>query len=110
MAGVKGRSGGARPGAGRPRKLPVPVPPEAEGAQVGEKPRGFSDPLEFLRAVWKGEIDANPTQVRAASAALPFVHQKLGEGGKKDAAKAAAEKVSATRFTPTSPPRLVAVK
>ena len=103
MAGVKGRSGGARPnsggarpGAGRPKK-PPPEPAVT----------GHTDPLEFLRAVWKGEINASPTQVRAAASALPFVHKKLGEGGKKEQTKEAAGKV-AGRFAAAAPPRLVA--
>lgn len=94
MAGVKGRSGGARPGAGRKPKEAVPTV--------------HTDPLEFLRAVWKGEINASPTQVRAAASALPFVHKKLGEGGKKEQRQDAANKV-AGRFSAAAPPRLVAV-
>ncbi len=94
MAGVKGRSGGKRPGAGRPRK-----PPEVA---VHE------DPLAFLKAVWKGEIDASPAQVRAATAALPFVHRKLGEGGKKDQQNEAAKRSATGRFSTAAPPKLVA--
>ena len=89
MAGVKGRSGGARAGAGRPPKQPVVT--------------AVLDPLEFLRKVWSGEIEANASQVRAASAALPFVHQKLGEGGKKDAKDQAAQK-AVSKFAPTAAP------
>ena len=90
MAGVKGRSGGARPGAGR-----KPKPPAATA---------INDPLDFLRAVWKGEIQANPGQIRAATAALPFTHQKLAEGGKKDAAADAARKVAGGKFAAAAPP------
>ena len=84
--------GGRRPGAGRKRKLPVL--------------NDYPDPLEFLRAVWSGQITPTALQVRAAVAALPFVHAKLGEGGKKDQTQRAAEKV-ASRFAPVSPPRLI---
>lgn len=56
------------------------------------------DPLKFLEGVMTGMIDANITQVRAAMAMLPFVHQKLGEGGKKEQKQAAAESVSSGRF------------
>jgi phage terminase small subunit len=76
MAGAKGRSGGpranaggARPGAGRPKKE-TPV-------------NRYADPLAFLQAVWTGELDATVAQVRAATAALPFKHRKMGEGGGK---------------------------
>lgn len=84
--------GGRRPGAGRPRKLPVV--------------NNFADPLDFLKATWAGEISPTAMQVRAAVAAMPYTHKKLGEGGKKDQTQRAAEKV-ASRFAPVSPPRLI---
>jgi phage terminase small subunit len=67
----------------------------------------YSDPLDFLRAVWKGEVEATAAQVRAAQAALPFIHQKLSEGGKKEQTVEAAKKV-AGRFAAAAPPKLVA--
>lgn len=164
MAGVKGRSGGARPntggkrpGAGRPRKPPAPIdavyvearptkskssfkaaaqptpriavipqhppttgpvnadiPPAVNPGStqvipamtVEEANACRTDPLEFLRFVWAGRLDASPTQIRAAAAALPFLHKKLGEGGKKDQTQKAAEKV-ASRFAPVAAPRLI---
>ena len=100
MAGVKGRSGGpranaggARPGAGRKPKEPA--------ASTHE------DPLEYLRAVWMGHVDANMAQVSAAKAALPFVHQKLGETGKKEQKADAAKDAVKGRFAPKAAPRLV---
>lgn len=100
MAGVKGRSGGPRPNSGGARP----------GA--GRKPKepaisSFDDPLEFLKAVWQGQIEANASQVRAATAALPFLHKKLGEGGKKERKQEEAQKV-AGRFASAAPPKLVA--
>jgi phage terminase small subunit len=68
----------------------------------------YADPLEFLRAVWKGEIEANAGQIRAASAALPFLHQKLGEGGKKDEAAERAKAASGGKFKAGAAPKLVA--
>lgn len=65
-----------------------------------------NDPLEFLRFVWAGRLDASPTQIRAAAAALPFLHKKLGEGGKKDQAQKSAEKAT-SRFAPVAAPRLI---
>ena len=134
MAGVKGRSGGPRPnsggkrpGAGRPRKPPVPIdavyvepkvtmdiPPAVNPgstqivpAMTAEEANACrNDPLEFLRFVWAGRLDASPTQISAAAAALPFIHKKLGEGGKKDQTQKAAEKV-ASRFAPVAAPRLI---
>lgn len=93
MAGVKGRSGGARPGAGRKPKQPSVT--------------SYTDPLEFLRAVWMGDIDATAQQVRAAQAALPFEHQKLGEGGKKDKQADAAKEAARGKFQSATPPKLV---
>ena len=84
--------GGRRPGAGRPRKLPVV--------------NNFADPLDFLRATWSGEIAPTAGQLRAAVAAMPYTHKKLGEGGAKDQTQRAAVKV-ASRFAPVSPPRLI---
>jgi hypothetical protein len=65
------------------------------------------DPLEFLRAVWSGQMDASQTQIRAAEVALPFLHKKLGEAGKKEQKQDAAEKVL-SRFAPVAAPKLVA--
>lgn len=99
MAGKKGSSGGARKGAGRKPKEPAVT--------------GITDPLEFLQGVWSGQIEANANQVRAATAALPFTHVKLGDGkkGKKIRAKDAAEEVAnGPRFGRQAPPKLALVK
>lgn len=96
MAGAKGRSGGARanaggarPGAGRPKKE-APVNP-------------YKDPLEFLQAVWTGEVEATVAQVRAATAALPFRHKKLGASDKAGAGKPD-ESDAPSRFAPRRGP------
>jgi len=95
MTGVKGRSGGARAGAGRPKKAAPERPPVS----------GYTDPLQFLQAVWTGELEASVAQVRAATAALPFKHRKLGEGGKADLNKGAAEAAATGKYSPrTGPP------
>jgi len=76
---------------------PTPeIESRADQAPVGQAPE--KDPLRFLEGVMTGAIEANITQVRAAMAMLPFVHQKLGEGGKKEQKQAAAEGVSSGRF------------
>lgn len=110
MAGVKGKSGGARAnaggarknaggkraGAGRPKK---PVEPLAVKGQ-------FDDPLDFLKQVMN-DMAADPKlRVDAAKAMAPFVHAKKGESGKKSAKKDAAEAV-ASKFGPPRAPRLV---
>jgi len=97
MAGVKGRSGGARSGAGRPRKkaddTPKAPPPLIEA----------DDMLDLLQKVALGQLEATALQVRAAIAAVQYTHAKKGEGGKKDAEKEAAKRV-AERFSAPPPP------
>jgi phage terminase small subunit len=102
MAGVKGKSGGPRansggkrPGAGRPPKEPTLL----LLAQASD------DPLEFLKSVWKDDTADAKVRVDAAKAALPFVHGRIGEQGKKNAKKdAAAAAATSSRFAPTAPP------
>lgn len=94
MAGVKGRSGGARAGAGRKPKQPAVT--------------GGTDAKVFLEQVIAGLIEASPAQIRAAQALLPFQHQRLGEGGKKDEKADKAKKAATGRFASATPPKLVA--
>lgn len=103
MAGVKGKSGGARPGAGRKKKPTVPIVPEVAKVEDG-KP---FDPRPTLELVALGLMEVSAQQYKALTALLPYVHQKIGEGGKKDQRNAAAKKV-ASRFAPSAPPKLVA--
>lgn len=93
MAGVKGRSGGARAGAGRPPKPPA----DAIGME----------PMEFLEGVMQGAIEASPAQVSAAKALMAYKHRKLGDEGKKECRQKQAEQ-AASRFTAAPPPKLVA--
>lgn len=103
MAGVKGRSGGARPGAGRkpgPKKpATVPVPPAEPGRD--------RDMLEVLQDVALGRIQATPLQVRAAIAAVQYTHAKKGEGGKKEGRQGEAEKVAGKFGARPAPLKLV---
>ena len=92
MAGVKGRSGGKRPGAGRKPQPPVQC-------EIG-------DAKDFLEKVVRGEVLPSPAQLDAAKALLPYQHRKLGETGKKEQKQEEAGKV-AGRFAPGAPPRLV---
>ena len=104
MAGKPGRSGGARPGTGpKPKeaqKLNIPVP-------VGDT-LAHKDPKVFLLALMN-DLDADvKLRADAAKALLPFMHAKLGEGGKKDEKQSAAKAASAGKFGASAPPRLVA--
>ena len=103
MAGKPGRSGGARAGTGpKPKetqKLDIPVP-------VGDT-LAHKDPKIFLLALMN-DLEADvKLRADAAKALLPFMHQKIGEGGKKDAKQDAAKKVGAGKFGASAPPRLV---
>lgn len=119
MAGVKGRSGGARSGAGRPKKTPAAsqaveetLEPQGHG---GALKRSAATPvvieadnmLDLLQKVALGQVDATSLQVRAAIAAVQYTHTKAGEGGKKDAAVDAAKKAATGKFAAKAPPRLV---
>lgn len=101
MAGVKGRSGGARPGAGR---KPAPaVIADAEELQT-------DDPIEFLRAYMRDPN--NPLKDRKEVAiTLAKLKAPPGRQGKGEQRKQAAEDVvDSGRFAPVDPPRLRAVK
>lgn len=110
MAGVKGRSGGARPNAGGAR-------PNSGGARpgAGRKPKpkpepvplGDRDMLQLLQDVALGRVDATALQVRAAIAAVQYTHTKKGDGGKKEEAADKASKAAKGRFSAAAPPKLV---
>lgn len=116
MAGVKGRSGGARPGTGG-------AMPNSGGFRSGsgrkkksasneEKKSPLADKseldmLEFLQQVALGVVEASATQVRAAIAAVQYTHTKLADGGKKEAQASAAMKVFKGKFSASAPPKLV---
>ena len=72
MAGVKGKSGGARPGAGRPKNPVVMI-----GALDGG--RRFDSPLAFLLAVMNDAKIEAKVRIDAAKALLPYKHQRQGE-------------------------------
>lgn len=105
MAGVKGRSGGKRVGAGRKPNAPVLVP------FVGVTTTGDAitrDPVKFLTDLM---VDVNAdVKVRAdaAKALLPYTHAKKGEAGKKIEQREAAKVVALGKFAPMAPPKLVA--
>lgn len=133
MAGVKGRSGGARPGAGRkpkPKGLAGNQMPKAAGVQVTQEPQPHGgalrrskatkpdktsaladgkkrDPLEFLELVVNDPQAPLKDRIRAAVAAAQYRHTKVHDGGKKDATADKAKGAAGGRFsTPGAPPRL----
>lgn len=111
--------GGARLGAGRPKKgsvkvrpvvpLDAPTSPPAASSRVSV-PRVEADdklPLEYMVAVMNDPDADELRRDRMAVAAAPFLHAKSGETGKKGERQAAAAKVAAGKFAPAAPPRLV---
>ena len=103
MAGVKGRSGGARPGSG-----PKPKKPRKTKAKAYQT----EDPDEFLRALMK-DPKADFKDRMAAALAL----KKMGKGGpalgKKEQQQQAARDIVQRDLSPASAPsrpRLMAVK
>jgi phage terminase small subunit len=55
------------------------------------------DPRPTLELVALGHMEVTPQQMKALTALLPYVHKKLGEGGKKEQAAERAG-VAAKRF------------
>lgn len=132
MAGVKGRSGGKRPGAGRPKgsgkkgvtvvapattkktvpgteqaAAQAPTDPMATAGQgQGTQPATWYDnPLDFLIVAMNNPALEMPLRVRAALSAAQYKNTKPGDGGKKEQ-QAAAAKSAAAKFRPSAPPPL----
>ena len=106
--------GGARPGAGRPRKHAAP--PVAPRIAVAEDVEGLSGgadgqtPLDYMLEVMRDRGADKARRDRMAVALAPFLHRKLEDMGKKGERKAAAKVAASGKFAPAAPPKLVAVK
>ncbi|CAH1903708.1 conserved hypothetical protein [Candidatus Nitrotoga sp. HW29] len=99
MAGVKGKSGGARKGAGRKKKEPVKI----EGIET-------TDPKRFLLGVMNNQsLDAR-LRIDAAKALLPYLYQRKSETGKKEEQQESAKKATLGRFAAFPPPSLKIVE
>ena len=125
--------GGARPGAGRKPKADVApnseAAPKATPRRAAKKeelePQAHGgalkrtkatpvvieddrDMLTLMQDIALGRVEATMVQVRAATATLPFLYAKKGEGGKKEAQQEAAQ-AAASKFGRAPPsPRLAA--
>lgn len=86
-------------------KAPPPPDPDADGADY----EYTDDPEKFLTAVMNDPLMEMRMRAGVARALMPYKHQKLGEGGKKDQKDADAKKVAKGKFAPGAPP-LRAVK
>lgn len=91
MAGVKGRSGGPRPNSGGARPGAGRKPGKTAAAPT-------DDALKFLLGVMNDPTAPVAQRVRAAVAAVQYQHTKRGDGGKKDAAQAAANAAAGGKF------------
>ncbi len=103
MAGKPGKSGGARAGAGRKPKGKQVI--DLSGVMADALTH--KDPKAFLLAVMNDGATEARLRVDAAKALMPFIHQKIGEGGKNDEKQDAAKKASAGKFGAAAPPRLI---
>ncbi|MCG2586505.1 terminase small subunit [Massilia sp. TS11] len=119
MAGAKGRSGGARPGAGRkpkakgdvkqePKVAPSSAPPENAEDMPVVMDGAERDPLDFLLAIQNDPKVDLRLRLRASVAAAQYKHTKRADGGKKDEQADGAKRAATGRFAPKAPPKLVA--
>jgi phage terminase small subunit len=97
MAGVKGRSGGARPNSGPKPKEPVYLALSTV----------YDEPDKFLKAVMNDSGTDAKLRVDAAKALLSAQVRRAENGGKKQEQADAAKKV-ASKFATATPPKLVA--
>lgn len=104
--------GGARPGAGRPRKSENPQ--KAKQIQVvaavlpaaAPASEQFKDAETFLMSVVNDKEAAPRDRITSAMALLPYQKPRMGEAssGKKDQQKEAAHARAAGKFAPPSAP------
>jgi phage terminase small subunit len=113
MAGVKGRSGGARAGAGRksppvsylPKSPddPVESPPTA-GESLQNLAQSHDDPEKFLLDVMNNAFADAGIRISAAKALLPY-HCKKPAAGKREERADAAAKAATGKFGRQAPPK-----
>lgn len=108
MAGVKGRSGGARPNSGgvRPnagRKPTVSIGP-VEITPLEPIPNAEITPLEFLLQVMRSPHIDDKTRLEAAKTAAQYCHLKKGDGGVKDEKAEKAKKAGMGKFAAAATP------
>jgi len=94
MAGVKGKSGGARKGAGR-------KPDVASSADTSTL-----SPLEALLSIMNDPSVSVTQRISAAKAAAPYIHKKSSEPGKKSQKQEAAAAAGSGKYAPAEPPKL----
>ncbi|WP_202759303.1 hypothetical protein [Delftia acidovorans] len=109
MSGVKGRSGGARPGAGRPSKEPAYLNLSVtydEPAYLNLSVT-YDEPAKFLKAVMNDSGTEAKLRIDAAKALLSAEVRRGENGGKKAArAGAAATRAKSGKYASAAPPNL----
>ena len=76
-----------------PSRASKPLPPPQERPLITA-----TDPLEFMLKLMADVSEDPKTRLEAAKAAIPYLHAKKGEVGKKEEKRTAAEKVKEGRF------------
>lgn len=100
MAGVKGRSGGARKGAGAKPQ------PKVYLAHLD----GGDDALDFLASVRRDKSAPADLRVRAAMVEAQYTHVRTRDGGKNIAKSEKSQEAAKGKFAPGAPPKLAVVK
>ena len=94
-----------------PRQAPLGLEEGAEAFSFdAARVLSFSDPKDFLLATMNDFSTEPKLRVDAAKALMPFVHQRKGEGGKKEEKDQAAKSASKGKFGAAAPPQLRSVK
>lgn len=89
----------------------VEVMPEEEDFSFDvTKALSFADPKDFLLATMNDFSTEPKLRVDAAKALMPFIHQRKGEGGKKEEKELAAKVAGKGKFGAAAPPQLRSVK
>ena len=103
--------GGFRPGAGRKKALPkaearpVVLQPTLE-APASEVVVSGRTPLDYMLFVMNDPGADERLRAQMAVAAAPYLHPKMGEGGKKDLKQDAAKKAASGKFKAAVAPPL----
>lgn len=76
-----------------PSRASKPLPPPQDRPLITA-----TDPLEFMLKLMADVSEDPKTRLEAAKAAIPYLHAKKGEVGKKEEKRTAAERVKEGRF------------
>lgn len=77
---------------------------------IDKNTKFYDDPMELLKSEMNNPLLDPKTRIQAATALLPYLHQKQGESGKKEKAEDAAQGAATGRFRMSAPPQLALIK